>query len=188
MHAAGGEQSEPAAGPLLQAAPRADPRRSGVLRLVGRGTGDPGHRGQVASPTLVSHLDFGARRQRRHAHGLARCPGRDVLVVTDECVHNDCEGIPKQVRMVDIADETQPEGGQPVPGAGGGRLLRSRGGRFGPHNVHEMRPGTLSDPNTVLPDLLQRRRARAGRRRTPPPRARSPTSCRRRRRAARASS
>ena len=24
-----------------------------------------------------------------------------------------------------------------------------RGGRFGPHNVHEMRPGTLSDPNTI---------------------------------------
>ena len=24
-----------------------------------------------------------------------------------------------------------------------------RGGRFGPHNVHEYRPGTLQDPNTV---------------------------------------
>ncbi|MBV9896541.1 MAG: hypothetical protein JO020_20430, partial [Chloroflexi bacterium] len=25
----------------------------------------------------------------------------------------------------------------------------SRGGRFGPHNVHEMRPGTMSDANVV---------------------------------------
>ncbi|HYW88008.1 MAG TPA: hypothetical protein VFB50_09580, partial [Chloroflexota bacterium] len=25
----------------------------------------------------------------------------------------------------------------------------SRGGRFGPHNVHEMRPGSLIDPNTM---------------------------------------
>jgi hypothetical protein len=25
----------------------------------------------------------------------------------------------------------------------------SRGGRFGPHNLHEMRPGSLIDPTTV---------------------------------------
>ena len=25
----------------------------------------------------------------------------------------------------------------------------ARGGRFGPHNVHEMRPGTQVDPNTI---------------------------------------
>ena len=75
-------------------------------------------------------------------------PGRDVLVVTDECVHNDGEGIPKQVRMVDIADERNPKVVSlfPVPAEAD---FCARGGRFGPHNVHEMRPGTFSDPNIV---------------------------------------
>jgi hypothetical protein len=98
-------------------------------------------------PTLVSHLDFGADVSGA-THSACPLPGRDVLVVTDECVHNDCEGIPKQVRLVDISDDTNPKllSLFPVPAEAD---FCARGGRFGPHNVHEMRPGTLSDPNTV---------------------------------------
>ena len=100
-----------------------------------------------SSPKLVSHLDFGADVSGA-SHSALPLPGRDLLVVTDECVHNDCEGIPKQVRVVDISDERNPKVVSlfPVPAEAD---FCARGGRFGPHNVHEMRPGTFSDPNIV---------------------------------------
>jgi hypothetical protein len=100
-----------------------------------------------SKPTLVSHLDFGADVSGA-THTACPLPGRDVLVVTDECVHNGRDGIPKQVRMVDIADDRNPKVVSlfPVPAEAD---FYARGGRFGPHNIHEMRPGTLSDPNTV---------------------------------------
>ena len=100
-----------------------------------------------ARPTQVSHLDFGAAVSGA-THSALPLAGRALLVVTDECVHNDCEGIPKQVRMVDIADERAPKVVSlfPVPSEAD---FCARGGRFGPHNVHEPRPGTLNDPNTI---------------------------------------
>ena len=101
----------------------------------------------TSRPTFVSQLDFGADVSGA-THTACPLPGRDVLVVTDECVHDDCQGIPKQVRMVDISDERNPKVLSlfPVPAEAD---FCARGGRFGPHNIHEMRPGTLSDPNTV---------------------------------------
>ena len=148
-HARGRRRAvEPAARPLVQAPSCPGARRSGVLRLVGSGPRHPRHRGQEPSQrwsaSSTSAPTSAARPTRR-----CPLPGRDVLVVTDECVHNDCEGSP----------EAGPDGGHlgrhatrrcvslfPVPAEAD---FCARGGRFGPHNVHEMRPGTLSDPNTV---------------------------------------
>jgi hypothetical protein len=97
-------------------------------------------------PRLVSHLDFGADVSGA-THTACPLPGRDLLVVTDECTQNDCEGIPKQVRVVDIADERNPKVVSLFPVPEGN--FCERGGRFGPHNIHEMRPGTPADPNTI---------------------------------------
>ena len=146
MHAAGGEQSSLPPG-----------RSSKVHHAVVRG--DRAYCGwwdqglvildiaDKTRPTLVSHLDFGADVSGA-THTACPLPGRDVLVVTDECVHNGRDGIPKQVRMVDISDDRNPKVVSlfPVPDEAD---FYARGGRFGPHNIHEMRPGTLSDPNTV---------------------------------------
>jgi hypothetical protein len=100
----------------------------------------------LGKPTLVSQLDFGS--DVSHAtHTACPVPGRDLVVVTDEEVDFDCTGLPKQVRMVDIADERNPRVIATFPRPEGDYC--ARGGRFGPHNVHEMRPGTLVDPNTV---------------------------------------
>jgi hypothetical protein len=52
-----------------------------------------------------------------------------------------------RVRVVDIANELHPRVVSEFPVPEGD--FCSRGGRFGPHNLHEMRPGSLSDPNTV---------------------------------------
>lgn len=100
----------------------------------------------LARPSLVSHLDFGADVSTA-THTALPVPGRDVLVVTDEQLATDCKGMQTRVRVVDIADERQPYVLSEFPVPEGD--FCSRGGRFGPHNVHEMRPGTLSDSNTI---------------------------------------
>jgi hypothetical protein len=99
-----------------------------------------------ARPRLVSHLDFG-RDVSGATHTALPLPGRDILVVTDEQIAADCTGRFAQVRVVDIADEHHPKVIGEFPRPQGD--FCQRGGRFGPHNVHEMRPGTLSDPNTI---------------------------------------
>jgi len=99
-----------------------------------------------SKPTLVSHLEFGADVSTA-THTALPVPGRDVLVVTDEQLAADCKGMQTRVRVVDIADERKPRVVSEFPVPEGD--FCSRGGRFGPHNLHEMRPGSLVDANTV---------------------------------------
>ncbi len=99
-----------------------------------------------AAPALVSHTPFG-HDESRATHSACPLPGRDLLVVTDECNVDDCRGIQYQVRMIDVSDERRPAVLSKFPVPEGD--FCQRGGRFGPHNVHEMRPGTKQDPNTV---------------------------------------
>ncbi|HEY1292251.1 MAG TPA: hypothetical protein VGJ60_04090, partial [Chloroflexota bacterium] len=99
-----------------------------------------------SAPKLVSHLDFGSAESTA-THTALPVPGRDILVVTDEQLAQECKGMQTRVRVVDITDETHPRVISEFPVPEGDYCLR--GGRFGPHNLHEMRPGTLSDPNTM---------------------------------------
>ena len=98
------------------------------------------------APKLVSQLEFGADVSTA-THTALPVPGRDVLVVTDEQLANDCSGMQTRVRVVDIADETQPRVLSEFPAPEGD--FCSRGGRFGPHNVHEMRPGSLVNSSEI---------------------------------------
>jgi hypothetical protein len=100
----------------------------------------------LGCPKLVSQLDFGSEVSGA-THSALPVPGRDILVVTDEQLANDCQGLFAQVRVVDISDELNPRVIAEFPRPRGD--FCSRGGRFGPHNVHEMRPGSLIDPNTM---------------------------------------
>jgi hypothetical protein len=100
----------------------------------------------LSAPTLVSQLEFGADVSTA-THTALPLPGRDVLVVTDEQLAQDCTGMQTRVRLVDVADERHPRVISELPAPQGDFCLR--GGRFGPHNVHEMRPGSLVDANTV---------------------------------------
>lgn len=100
------------------------------------------------APKLISRLDLdtvdGPSRCTHTAHPM---PGRDLLVVTDECTVDDCEGIEFQARLVDISDERNPRMITRFPVPEGD--FCSHGGRFGPHNVHEMRPGSWQSPDIV---------------------------------------
>jgi hypothetical protein len=97
-------------------------------------------------PRLVSHLDFGSDMSRA-THTALPIPGRDILVVTDEQLATDCAGMQTRVRIVSIEDELHPAVIAELPVPEGDYC--ARGGRFGPHNLHEMRPGSLVDSKTV---------------------------------------
>jgi hypothetical protein len=99
-----------------------------------------------ARPCLVSHLDFGSDVSTA-THTALPVPGKDLLVVTDEQLANDCSGMQTRVRVVDIADERQPRVISEFPVPEGD--FCARGGRFGPHNLHEMRPGSLVSADEI---------------------------------------
>lgn len=112
-----------------------------------------------AKPRFVSRLDFG-QDVSSGTHTALPLPGRDVLIVTDECVRADHpRGRVNQTWVVDISDDRHPKviGTLPVPEGNWCERCQMRDayGHFGPHNLHEMRPGTLIDPNTVYATYFQ---------------------------------
>jgi hypothetical protein len=94
---------------------------------------------------VISHLrwDVGG-----HTHTCLPLPGRDLLVVTDEAVSNDCEGDPHMIRVVDIADEQSPEIVSICPVPEGD--FCDRGLRFGAHCLHENRPDSYRSAEVVF--------------------------------------
>ena len=96
------------------------------------------------SPQLISHLEFGP--ESRNTHTPLRPPGRDILIVTDELITR-WVGIQRHVWVVDIADEANPSVITRFPVPPGARHEEKI--RWGPHNLHEMRPGSFADPNLV---------------------------------------
>ena len=91
----------------------------------------------VAKPQQIGGLQW---EPGGDTHTCMPLPGRDLLVVTDEVVTNNCEGEEHFVRVLDISDDTQPRLVSICPPPTGD--FCERGLRFGPHNLHENRPGT----------------------------------------------
>ena len=67
--------------------------------------------------------------------------------MTDEAIEPNCQGAPKNIHLVDISDERQPREISRFPVPDGDYC--HRGLRFGPHNVHENRPGTFQSDRIV---------------------------------------
>ncbi len=95
-------------------------------------------------PSMVASLLFGP--ESRNTHTALRPPGRDILIVTDEQLTR-WIGTQRHVWVVDISDETAPTVITRFPVPPG--PLHEQGIRWGPHNLHEMRPGALADPNLI---------------------------------------
>ncbi len=83
-----------------------------------------------------------------HTHTALPLGDRKLLVVTDEAIEPDCEGARKDIHLVDISDENRPREVSRFPVPAGDYC--SRGLRFGPHNLHENRPGTFSSDRIVF--------------------------------------
>lgn len=99
----------------------------------------------LTEPSFVSQLEFGP--ESRNTHTAQRLPGRDIVVVTDEQLTR-WIGVQRHVWVVDVSDEKSPRTISRFPIPPGPR--HDEGVRWGPHNLHEMRPGTYSDPNVVF--------------------------------------
>lgn len=95
-------------------------------------------------PFALSVLDLGAGSANTHT--AQRLPGRELLVVTDEQLTK-WIGVQRDVRVVDVSNESDPRvlSHFPVPSPS----LLDEGVRFGPHNLHEMRPGSFVDGDLV---------------------------------------
>jgi hypothetical protein len=99
-----------------------------------------------AAPTLVANLDLG-HDVAQATHTFCPLPGRDIAVTTEERIAPGCPGVAPNARLVDIADPRAPRVMSTFPVPQGD--FCERGGRFGPHNVHEPKPGGLIDGDTV---------------------------------------
>ncbi len=100
-----------------------------------------------AKPQEVSRLGW-APEDGGHTHTAMPLPGRNLLVVTDEATEPECQEVRKRVRLLDISDETQPRLISKFPEPQGD--FCQRGLRFGPHNVHENRPGSFSSEQIIF--------------------------------------
>lgn len=96
--------------------------------------------------SLVSHLNLGHDVQRA-THTFLPLPGRDVAVTTEERIVAGCGGVAPNARLIEISDPANLRILSTLPVPEGD--FCARGGRFGPHNVHEPKPGGLVDGNTV---------------------------------------
>ena len=96
---------------------------------------------------MISQLSW-APQEGSCTHTALPLPERNLLVVTDESTRANCQEPPKYVRIVDISDEKQP------------KVLSKfkveddefckKGLRFGPHNLHENRPGTFVSDTMIF--------------------------------------
>ncbi|MGH3329277.1 MAG: LVIVD repeat-containing protein [Streptomycetales bacterium] len=96
-------------------------------------------------PRQVSHLTWSPGGDTHTAMPL---PGRGLVVVTDEEVRDRCSGEPHYVRVVDVRDERAPRVVGVCPPPEGD--FCEHGLRFGPHNLHENRPGSYRSEEVVF--------------------------------------
>jgi hypothetical protein len=97
------------------------------------------------APEIKTRLEFGP--ESRNTHTAQRLPGRDIVIVTDEQL-TQWIGTQRHVWVVDVSDESNPEVISRFPVPAGSRHYE--GVRWGPHNLHEMKPGTFVDSNLVF--------------------------------------
>lgn len=101
----------------------------------------------VSDPKLVSRLSW-APEDGKCTHTALPLPERNLVVVTDESTRDRCQEPPKYVRVIDINDEKNPRvlAKFPVPKGD----FCKKGLRFGPHNLHENRPGSFRSDSLIF--------------------------------------
>jgi hypothetical protein len=99
----------------------------------------------LADIRAIAHLNW---EVGGHTHTALPLPSRNVVVVTDEMIKDDCDDDPHMVRVVDISDESNPQVVAICPVPEGD--FCERGLRFGAHNLHENRPNSYQSDRIVF--------------------------------------
>jgi len=113
--------------------------RAGGLHIVSVGEG---------APEPVGALDPSAWGGG-NTHTTLPLPGRDLVVLADESVQDrGADGV-RRIWLIDVTDRHQPQviGALPEPAE---QDYRTMGGVFGPHNLHENRPGTWRSEDLIF--------------------------------------
>jgi hypothetical protein len=102
-----------------------------------------------AAPSVVSQVGWEAG-EGHATHTTLPLPGRHLLAVLDEAAtyRPACEENPTYLRILDIGDERHPRvlsRWRPDP-----QVFCQRPGCFGPHNLHENRPGTYKSEDLLF--------------------------------------
>ena len=99
-------------------------------------------------PKLIAHRD-GAPPFGGGTHNCLPLPDRDLLIVLDEAVLDHQEDGVKNIWVMDNRDRAQPSiiGTFPQPTESD---YKGKGGHFGPHNLHENRPGSFVSSELIF--------------------------------------
>jgi hypothetical protein len=113
--------------------------RAGGLQIVGIETPDPVEIGSL----LPSAWGGG------NTHTTLPLPGRELVVVADEAVQDGGGDGLRRIWICDVADPSDPHvvGALPEPEE---QDFRAAGGVFGPHNLHENRPGSWQSEDIIF--------------------------------------
>ena len=95
-------------------------------------------------PAMVSNL----RWDGGGTHTCLPLPGRRLVVVTDEQLHDGPEAPERRIRVIDVGDPAHPRVIALCPAPDDD--YRRAGLRFGPHNLHENRPGSYASERLVF--------------------------------------
>ncbi|WP_244314802.1 LVIVD repeat-containing protein [Paraburkholderia unamae] len=99
-------------------------------------------------PTLLAHRNwsppFGGG-----THNCLPLPDRDLLVVLDEAVLDHQEDGEKHIWMFDVREPSNPVSISTFPGPREADF-KSKPGHFGPHNLHENRPGSYVSSELIF--------------------------------------
>jgi hypothetical protein len=100
------------------------------------------------APKLITHRNwsppFGGG-----THNCLPLPDRQLMVVLDEAVLDNCEDGIKYIWMFDIREPSNPVSISTFPTPNEADYP-GKGGHFGPHNIHENRPDSLISSDTIF--------------------------------------
>lgn len=99
-------------------------------------------------PKLIAHRSW-APPYGGGTHNALPLPERDLMVVVDEAVLNNGEDGLKHTWIFDIREKSNPISISTLPTPREADYF-ARGGHFGPHNVHENRPGSFVSDQLIF--------------------------------------
>lgn len=132
----------------IRAAPRGSRRRHGVRSLARRRADDPGRERQN-QPRAHRPSELVSALRRGGTHSPLPLPDRDLLIVADEGIADNAEDGIKHTWVFDIRDPANPISISTFPVPDEADYV-SKGGHFGPHNLHENRPGSFVSSELIF--------------------------------------
>ncbi|MGI9402848.1 MAG: LVIVD repeat-containing protein [Rhizobiaceae bacterium] len=101
-----------------------------------------------AAPSLIVHRNW-SPPYGGGTHNCLPLPDRDLLVVADEAVLDNCADGIKYIWMFDIREPSNPVSISTFPTPDEADYI-NKGAHFGPHNIHENRPDSMVSDQVIF--------------------------------------